>query len=262
MNSNSLNSSSLNSSSLTDDELIQFARQIILPELDETGQLALKNAQVAIFGLGGLGSPVSLYLAAAGIGTLYLIDHDRVEQSNLQRQIAHSTDTVEKTKVESAAARCLSLNPFINVHPIERKITNQESFAELGSCSVLVDCLDTQTSRRWLNQLSLKLQLPLVSASAIRFEGQLSVFNFDSNTPCYECLYPTQPNEESCFEKGVMGPVVGAIGSLQAMEVIKLITGIGKSLIGQLLMYDAKLTHFEKLKIKKNKLCSSCRTLK
>ncbi|WP_144392733.1 HesA/MoeB/ThiF family protein [Pleionea sediminis] len=237
-------------------ELLHYARQVILPEVDEVGQLALKRAEVAIFGIGGLGSPVSLYLAASGIGKIHLIDHDQVETSNLHRQIAHGLSSNGHSKVSSAAKRCVDLNPYIDINLIEERLENINDFSQFANCNLIIDCLDSVNSRKLLNELSIQLKIPMVSGSAIRFEGQLSVFNLNKASPCYDCVYQNIGNlDENCFDKGIMGPVVGTIGSLQAMEVIKIILNIGQPLDGKLLIYDAKNSSIQTLKVSKNKKC-------
>lgn len=260
-------------SSLSDQELLHFARQVILPEIDEVGQAKLKQAQVTIFGVGGLGSAAALYLAAAGVGQLTLIDHDRVETSNLQRQIAHSLESIGQSKVLSAAKRCQQLNPFVNITTINEPVDVNFNFNSINSSDLLLDCLDNTATRRLVNRFSVTQQIPLLSASAVRFEGQISLYNNDPFAPCYDCVYqplnsarntlenkaPANDDDaSSCFERGVVGPVVGVLGSMQALETIKVLTGCGTSISGKLLVFDGLHATWQTINVSKKSDCPVC----
>ena len=244
---------------LTDKELIHYSRHIVLPQIDESGQIKLKQAKVLIVGLGGLGAPVAMYLAAAGVGNLYLADGDKVESSNLQRQIIHSLEKVGQLKVKSAEKTIQSLNNWTHVFPIEEQLANERLEHYIQSVDIVVDCSDNFDSRFSINQYSVKHKKPLISGAAIRFEGQLGVFNLAANSACYQCLYP--PNielNETCFDQGILSPVVGTIGTLQATEVIKVILGIHSVSDSQLMTYDALKLDFKKLVIRKDPHCIAC----
>ncbi|MBV1909090.1 MAG: molybdopterin-synthase adenylyltransferase MoeB [Kangiellaceae bacterium] len=244
---------------LTDDELLRYSRQIMLPQIDIEGQQKLKEAHVIVLGLGGLGSPVALYLAAAGVGHLTLIDDDQVEVSNLQRQIIHQHESQGQDKVQSALQSIKQLNPLTKVSVINRRLEQPKLLSSLGDCSVVADCSDNFKTRFMVNEVCVKTQTPLVSGAAIRWEGQLTTFPMDDNSSCYACLYDLDSHtDESCVANGVVGPVVGIIGSMQALEVIKLITGAGKLLTSNLLLFDGMDMSCNKIKYKKNTACSVC----
>ena len=244
---------------LTEQELIHYSRHIILPQIDENGQNRLKQSSVLVIGMGGLGSPVALYLAAAGIGHIYVADHDRVERSNLQRQIIHSLDNIGQNKVSSARQTMQALNPWTKVTEINQKLEAQELNKYVALSDVVVDCSDNFTTRFAINKACVEHKVPLVSGAAIRFEGQVAVFNLNSLSACYQCLYqPDIQLEENCFDQGVLSPLVGTIGTLQATEVIKIISGCGKVSDSQLTLYDALNTEFRKLQITKDVNCSIC----
>lgn len=244
---------------LTEQELIHYSRHIILPQIDEAGQNKLKQSKVLIVGMGGLGAPVAMYLAAAGIGQLYVADHDQVERSNLQRQIIHRLDQVDKPKVESAKQTISRLNPWTNVVTIDSKLQGEEIHKYVSEVDLVVDCSDNFTTRFALNQACVELDKPLVSGAAIRFEGQLAVFNLTKESACYQCLYqPDMQLDENCFDQGVLSPVVGTIGTLQATEAIKIILGIGKVADSQLTIYDALNNDFRKIGVAKDLDCPIC----
>lgn len=244
---------------LTEQELIHYSRHIILPQIDEAGQNKLKQSKVLIVGMGGLGAPVAMYLAAAGIGQLYVADHDQVERSNLQRQIIHRLDQVDKPKVESAKQTISRLNPWTNVVTIDSKLQGEEIHKYVSEVDLVVDCSDNFTTRFALNQACVELDKPLVSGAAIRFEGQLAVFNLTKESACYQCLYqPDMQLDENCFDQGVLSPVVGTIGTLQATEAIKIIVGIGKVADSQLTIYDALNNDFRKIGVAKDLDCPIC----
>lgn len=245
---------------MNDDQLLRYSRQILLPNFDEDKQQKLLDAHIVIMGLGGLGSPVALYLAAAGAGKLTLVDFDNVDLSNLQRQIIHNTHTVDQSKVESAESAIKQLNPHIETVCINQKLQQQNLEELLASADLLVDATDNFDSRFMINRACYNTKTPLVSGAAIRMEGQVSVFDFQNpESPCYRCLYDEDGEEDtSCSENGVMAPMVGIIGSIQAMEAIKLITGYGETLTGKLLITDAMYQDWRSMKFKKAPNCPVC----
>jgi adenylyltransferase/sulfurtransferase len=245
---------------MNDEELLRYSRHILLPDIDVEGQLALKNARVLIVGLGGLGSPVAMYLAAAGVGHLCLADFDSVDLSNLQRQVVHTQSTIGLNQAQSAKAALLALNPLLSVETIERKLADGEWDELIQTMDVVVDCTDNFASRFALNAASYRQKKPLVSAAAIRFEGQLSVFDHRyADSPCYQCLYsPDASDELSCSEAGVVSALVGVMGSLQALEAVKLITQTGESLNGRLILFDAKNHQWRELQLPKDPGCRLC----
>lgn len=245
---------------LSDDELLRYSRQILLRQVDIEGQLKLKQSRVLIVGLGGLGSPVALYLAAAGVGELHLADFDRLDLTNLQRQIAHDTASVGLHKVDSAMARLSALNPLINLVPHRAAMDVDTLEAAVSAVDLVLDCTDNFAVREAVNAACVAAVKPLVSGAAIRLEGQLSVFDPRVETsPCYHCLYGHGSEAElTCSEAGVLGPVVGMIGSLQALEAIKLLAGFGEPLVGRLLLVDALSSRFRELKVKRDPACTVC----
>ena len=245
---------------MNDDQLLRYSRQIMLPNFDIHGQQKLLDAHVLIMGLGGLGSPVAMYLAAAGIGKLTLVDFDYVDLSNLQRQVIHTTHTLKQPKVESAKASIEQLNPQVKVVCINKKLDEAALMQQLADVSLVVDATDNFASRFMINRACYQTQTPLVSGAAIRMEGQVSVFDFTHpDSPCYRCLYDEEGEEDnSCSENGVMAPMVGIIGSIQAMEAIKLITDYGETLIGKLLIADAMYQDWRTMKFKKAPACPVC----
>jgi len=251
---------------LTDAELMRYSRQIMLPKFDIAGQLALVNAKVLIVGLGGLGSPVALYLASAGVGHLFLADYDCVDTSNLQRQIIHRENNVNRLKVESAAETLHQLNSLIKTTLYSKRFSLDELDVAINKVDVVVDCSDNFETRIAINKSCVRNKTPLVSGAAIRMEGQVSVFDFrQAESPCYQCLFPEMPNESrdqedglSCSESGVMAPLVGIIGSMQAMETLKLLSGLGETLSGRLLLLDAMSMQWRSLKLNKDVHCACC----
>ena len=245
---------------MNDEQLLRYSRQILLPGFDHKGQQKLLDAHVLIMGLGGLGSPVAMYLAAAGVGTLTLVDFDRVDLSNLQRQIIHNTKSIQQPKVKSAAATIKQLNPLVKTICLNQKLQQAELENRLSDVNLLIDATDNFNSRFMINRACYNTCTPLVSGAAIRMEGQVSVFNFkDNNSPCYRCLYEEEGDEDnSCSENGVMAPMVGIIGSLQAMEAIKLLTDYGETLTGKLLIADAMYQDWRRMKFNKNPDCPIC----
>lgn len=245
---------------LSDQELLRYSRQIMLPKFDVAGQLALKNAHVLVIGMGGLGSPVALYLAAAGVGQLSIIDHDVVDTSNLQRQVIHEESSVGLPKVESARIRLQGINPLVQVHAIAQCLEGEALLALIQSVDLVLDCTDNFASRFAVNRYCVQSRTPLVSGAAIRMEGQISVYDSrQEDSPCYQCLYPEGDEQAlSCSESGVMSPLVGIIGSMQAMEAIKLLSGLGEPLTGKLLLLDAMSMQWRTLKLKKDPVCACC----
>jgi molybdopterin/thiamine biosynthesis adenylyltransferase len=245
---------------MTDDELLRYSRHILLPGIDVAGQERLKQSRVLIVGLGGLGSPVAMYLAASGIGHLCLADFDEVDVTNLQRQVVHSQASVGMSKAESAKQALQGLNDQITIDTINHKIQPEEWDGVIQPFDMVVDCTDNFDTRFAINAACYRQQVVLVSGAAIRFEGQLTVFNpKDAASPCYQCLYSSDVSEAlSCAEAGVLSPLVGVIGSLQALEVVKWISGAGDSLVGRLVLFDGKRHQWRELKLPKDPNCAVC----
>ena len=245
---------------MNDDQLLRYSRQIMLPNFDIDGQQKLLDAHVLIMGLGGLGSPVAMYLAAAGIGKMTLVDFDHVDLSNLQRQIIHNTDNLNQSKAESAAQRIKQLNPQVETICIKQKLEQPALQSLLPGVTLVIDATDNFATRFMINRACYNTRTPLVSGAAIRMEGQVSVFDFNNpDSPCYRCLYDEEGEEEtSCSETGVMAPMVGIIGSIQAMEAIKLIANYGETLTGKLLITDAMYQEWRSMKFKKSPACPVC----
>jgi adenylyltransferase/sulfurtransferase len=247
---------------LTNDEISRYSRHLILPEVGMEGQQKLKAAKVLCVGTGGLGAPLALYLAAAGVGTLGLVDFDTVDASNLQRQIIHSTATVGKLKVDSAEIMLKGLNPYLNVVKHNTMLTSANALEIFKDYDVIADGTDNFQTRYLVNDACVLLNKPNAYGSIFRFEGQASVFATEEG-PCYRCLYPEPPPPglvPSCAEGGVLGILPGLVGVIQATEVIKLILGIGETLAGRLLLVDALTMHFRTLKLRKNPDCPVCGT--
>lgn len=245
---------------LDPEQAIRYSRHTMLPEVGEKGQLKLLTSKVLCIGAGGLGSPSSMYLAAAGVGTIGLVDDDVVDSSNLQRQILHATDRVGLPKVESGAKTINGLNPDVRVNQHKTRITSENIFDIIGPYDVIVDGADNFQTRYLVNDAALKTGKPVVHASIFRFEGQLTVFSAEGR-PCYRCLYPEPPPPEeapSCAEAGVLGVLPGVMGVLQATEAIKLLLGNGSTLAGRLLMYDALRAKFRELKLRHDPNCPTC----
>jgi sulfur-carrier protein adenylyltransferase/sulfurtransferase len=247
---------------LNQDQQIRYSRHTMLPEVGEKGQVALLKSRVLCLGAGGLGSPSSMYLAAAGVGTVGIVDDDVVDISNLQRQILHTTDRIGVHKVESAARTLTGLNPDVKVVEHRTRLDSSNALDIMSGYDVIVDGADNFQARYLVNDAALKLGIPVVHASIFRFEGQITVFPADGG-PCYRCLYPSPPPPEeapSCAEAGVLGVLPGIMGVLQATEVIKLVLGQGNSLAGRLLVYDALKTRFRELKLRRDESCPTCGT--
>lgn len=244
---------------MNDDQLLRYSRQIMLPQIDVVGQEKLLASRALIIGMGGLGSPVAMYLAAAGVGHLVLVDDDVVELSNLQRQIMHGTKDIGLSKVSSAKQTLQELNPEISITCFEKRLDESELEREVAAANVVIDGTDNFTTRFDLNKHCVNNNTPLVSGAAIRMEGQVSVFNKSPNSPCYRCLYKDEGElDASCSSNGVLSPVVGIIGSIQANETIKVLLDMGECLDGKLLMLDALVMEWRTLKLKKDPACPVC----
>ena len=245
---------------MEDNELLRYSRQIMLPEIDISGQETLLESSVLVVGMGGLGCPVAMYLAAAGVGHLILADDDAVDLTNLQRQIAHGTDDIGEQKVKSAYQTIMNLNPGTDVSMIDSRLEGDRLLAQVELVDVVVDATDNFTTRFAINEACVKTRTPLVSGAAIQLEGQVTVVNpADPDSPCYRCLYDEVDDAQfSCAENGVLAPVVGMIGTVQAMETIKILVGFGETLSGHLLVLDARNTEWRKFKLLKNPTCPIC----
>ena len=245
---------------MDDDQLLRYSRQIMLPEIEIAGQEALLNARVLIVGLGGLGSPVALYLGAAGVGTLVLADFDTVDATNLQRQIAHTTAEVGALKAKSAQACIAALNPGVTVETITDRLESTAMKSVIDGVDLVVDCTDNFDVRYAISDACVATETPLVSGAAIGLEGQLMVYDPRvPDAPCYRCLYDGADDRQlNCAEAGVAAATVGVIGTLQASEAIKILAGYGESLVSHLLVWDAKYMDFRKLKLKRDPDCPGC----
>ncbi|MBX6169705.1 MAG: molybdopterin-synthase adenylyltransferase MoeB, partial [Thermobispora bispora] len=245
---------------LTVDEVRRYSRHLIIPDVGMTGQKRLKNAKVLCVGAGGLGSPALMYLAAAGVGTLGIIDFDVVDESNLQRQVIHGQSDVGRPKVESAAAKVREINPFVNVVVHNTTLTTDNVMEIFSGYDLIVDGTDNFATRYMVNDAAVLLGKPYVWGSIYRFDGQASVF-WAEHGPCYRCLYPEPPPPgmvPSCAEGGVLGVLCASIGAIQVNEAIKLITGIGEPLVGRLMIYDALEMKYRDVKVRKDPECAIC----
>ena len=246
---------------MNDQQLLRYSRHILLPQIEYDGQEKLTQSHVLIVGAGGLGSPVAMYLAASGVGTLTICDFDVVDLTNLQRQIIHTTPSVGTNKALSARQSILALNPEVTVHTVQKKTTEVEMSALVAQADVVVDCSDNFATRYALNRLCFQHKTPLVSGAAIRFEGQISVFDFrNENTPCYHCLYPDVGSDQEmrCADNGVFAPLVGMIGTAQAAEVLKLLMHIGETLQGRLMLLDALTAEWRTIRLARDPDCKVC----
>ena len=245
---------------LTNEEILRYSRHLIMPEVGMEGQLKLKKAKVLLIGTGGLGAPLGLYLAAAGVGQLGLVDFDVVDFTNLQRQVTFGSSDVGKPKSEAARARLSNLNPDIQVQAFETKLTSANALELFRDFDIIVDGTDNFPTRYLVNDACVLLGKPNVYGSIFRFEGQVTIFGMPGG-PCYRCLYPEPPPPglvPSCAEGGVLGVLPGIVGSIQAMETIKLILGSGRNLTGRLLLFDALEMGFREFKLRKNPKCPMC----
>jgi len=245
---------------MNDEQLLRYSRQIMLPQWDIAGQEAALEARVLIVGIGGLGSPVALYLAAAGVGHLVLNDHDHVDLSNLQRQIIHATADIGASKVQSAKNSLKAINPDIKITCFDNKLDENNLKEQVDKADLVLDCTDNFAIRHLINKLCVQTLTPLVSGAAIELDGQVAVFDSrDSNNPCYACLYPDSGDElRTCAESGVMAPLVGIIGATQAMEALKVLSGMGQPLTQRLLMLDARSMEWRSITLKKEPACKVC----
>lgn len=244
---------------LSDQEMMRYNRQIILRGFDFEGQEALKEARVLVVGLGGLGCAATQYLAGAGVGHLTLLDFDTVSVSNLQRQTLHSDATVGQPKVLSARNALARINPYIAITPVNALLDDIEIHALIAKHDLVLDCTDNVSIRNQLNVGCFSAKVPLVSGAAIRMEGQITVFTYQEGEPCYRCLSRLfGENALTCVEAGVMAPLIGVIGSLQAMETIKLLANYGKPASGKIVMYDAMTCQFREMKLMRNPGCEVC----
>jgi molybdopterin/thiamine biosynthesis adenylyltransferase len=246
---------------MDDRQLLRYSRQILLPQIGIEGQQKLLASRVLIIGMGGLGSPVAMYLAASGVGHLTLVDHDTVELTNLQRQIVHTTQTLGTPKVESAQNMLAALNPEVHIDTVNHKLDAAELAGAVRGADVVVDASDNFATRFAVNRACVAEKRPLVSGAAVRLEGQVSVFRPDlPEGPCYACLYRDTSAEEGdlCSQFGVLAPVVGIIGSIQATETIKVLLGLGEMLAGRLLLLDATTMEWRTIKVRKDPACLVC----
>lgn len=246
---------------MRDEQLLRYSRQIMLPAFDIAGQDRLLQSTVLVVGVGGLGSPVAMYLAAAGVGHLILVDDDIVEISNLQRQIVHREASLGESKVDSAHQALLALNSDVKITAINQRVDKAllERLVD-RQVDLVIDACDNFSTRFAINEVCVKYKVPLVSGAAIRLEGQVAVFDSrQADSPCYQCLYRGGDDEQmSCSRNGVLAPVVGIIGSMQALEAIKILSGMGKSLCGRLLLFDAMTSTWRELRLPRDPACSAC----
>ena len=246
---------------MNDDQLLRYSRHILLPQIGILGQEKLTRSRVLIVGLGGLGSPVAMYLAASGIGELVICDNDNVDLTNLQRQTIHNTETIGISKVQSATKAIAKINPEINVVPIQEYVDEKRLQKLVKEVDIVVDASDNFATRHTINQVCVTYKKPLVSGAAIRFNGQISVFNLTNNaSPCYHCLFSKDGSNEDmhCATMGVFSPLVGAIGCMQAMETIKILLNIGATLNGRLMLLDGLTMEWRSIKLNKDPECTIC----
>jgi molybdopterin/thiamine biosynthesis adenylyltransferase len=246
---------------MNDQQLLRYSRHILLDEIDIEGQEKLLAAHVLIIGAGGLGSPAAFYLASAGIGTITLVDDDTVDLTNLQRQILHTTQRVGQAKVLSGQQTLNEINPTIQIVALQERVSDARLNELVSSATVVLDCSDNFATRHAINRACVANRVPLVSGAAIKFDGQVSVFDKrNENAPCYSCLFPQdqQFEEVNCGTMGVFAPLVGIIGSTQAAEALKIVAGIGNSLSGRLLLLDARSMEWSSIKFARNAACSVC----
>ena len=246
---------------MNDDQLLRYSRHILLDDLGVQGQERLLGAHVLIIGAGGLGSPAGLYLGSAGVGQMTLVDHDRVDATNLQRQIAHRLDRIDRFKAQSLAQSIRDINPDVQLHCVTERADAALLAEWVPKASVVLDCTDNFATRQAINRACVQHQVPLVSGAAIAFDAQVSVYDLrQANCPCYACLFPPHapPEEVRCATMGVFAPLVGIVGSIQAAEAIKLITQIGQSLASRLLMLDARRMQWSEIAMQRDVQCRVC----
>ena len=248
---------------MNDDQLLRYSRHILLNEFGIEGQRCLLAAHALVVGAGGLGSPVALYLGSAGVGRITIVDHDHVDLTNLQRQIAHTLARLGQPKANSAAQTILALNPEVRVTPVQERADPQRLDSLLHDVDVVLDCSDNFATRHAVNAACVARRIPLVSGAAIGFDGQISVYDTRSGVhPCYACIFPPEAafEETSCATMGVFAPLVGIIGTMQAAEALKLLAGIGSSLAGRLLMLDARNMEWTEIRTQRSPSCTVCGT--
>ena len=245
---------------LGDEQLLRYNRQIMLPEIGVEGQERLWTSRVLLVGLGGLGSPIAMYLAASGVGHLVLVDHDAVDLSNLQRQIVHTTASLGEPKVRSAARTLAALNPEVRVDAVTRALSGESLRREVAAADVVVEATDNLEARRALNRACVAARRPLVAGAVIRMEGQVAVYRLDRpDGPCYECLHgATAVPPGTCADSGVLGSVAGIIGTVQATEVVKTLLDIGEGLDGRVLVLDALRMEWQTIRLRRNPRCPGC----
>jgi adenylyltransferase/sulfurtransferase len=245
---------------MDDDQLLRYSRQILLPQVDVAGQETLLAARALLIGAGGLGSPAAIYLAAAGVGRLVIADPDRVELSNLQRQILHHLNDLGRSKVASATDTLALINPDVDVTAIAERLQGDRLAAEVAQADVVLDCSDNFDTRFAVNAACVAQHTPLVSGAAVRLEGQIAVFLPGRNdSPCYACLYHAgEQEDQTCSENGVLSPMVGVIGSLQALEALKVLLGLGETLCGRLVVFDGTVHEWRTLKLRRDPHCPVC----
>ena len=246
---------------MNDDQLLRYSRHILLPEIGVEGQEKLLASSALVIGAGGLGSPAALYLAAAGVGTITLADGDAVDLTNLQRQILHNTQSVGKPKASSGREALAKINPEVKVVPLEQRLQGEELALLVASSGIVLDCSDNFATRHAVNRACVRHHKPLVSGAAVRFDGQVSVFDLrDELSPCYHCLFPenAELEEVRCAVMGVFAPLTGIIGTVQAAEALKLLAGAGETLKGRLLILDALAMQWRTVKLVKDPACSVC----
>jgi len=246
---------------MTDDQLLRYSRHILLPEIGVEGQEKLLAASVLVIGAGGLGSPAAIYLAAAGVGTITLADGDAVDLTNLQRQILHNTESVGRSKAVSGRDALARINPGVKVAPLQRRLNEAELDPLVAGSTVVLDCSDNFATRHAVNRACVRHRKPLVSGAAVRFDGQVSVFDMrDDSSPCYHCLFPedAEIEEVRCAVMGVFAPLTGIIGTIQAAEALKLLAGAGETLSGRLLILDALAMQWRTVRLARDSSCTVC----
>jgi len=245
---------------MNDEQLLRYSRHILLGDFDLSGQESLMRARVLIVGAGGLGCPAAMYLAASGVGYIAIADDDVVDVSNLQRQVGHNTDDIGTPKVLSLSETLRRINPEILIEPILERLQGENLRKKISQVDVVLDCSDNFSTRVAINHVCAELKKPLVSGAAIRAEGQIAVFNLHKDSPCYVCLYGENPADENltCSNSGVLAPLVGVIGSMQALEAIKIIASYGQALDGRLVLLDARSMEWRTLTLKKDPECPVC----